>query len=313
MQIVDTGSKSKVGKQSLTAPSPHQKFSPATAYLSRLAPSSQITMRKLLGRLVELMGSSASVEDFPWAQLDYDRTLRLRQALIAHYAPASANLALAALRGVLREAWRLGEMSYETFKRVSDLAQVRGDRLRPRRSVDTGHIERLLTRIEGDLSPRGRRDFAIVSVLFGAGLRRSELIQLDQAHVAGNRLAVFGKGRQWRTAQLGRAAAAALDGWLRLRGTVPGALFCPIHRSGALVSRRLSAEAVARIVSRRARAAGVGELRPHDLRRAFATRLLETGVDVLVVQRVLGHRSVSTTMVYDCRIDRASATPNLTY
>jgi hypothetical protein len=56
--------------------------------------SSQFTMAKHLGRLVELLGSSSTPEDFPWAHLDYGRTLRLRQALVARYAPATANLAL---------------------------------------------------------------------------------------------------------------------------------------------------------------------------------------------------------------------------
>lgn len=287
-------------------PSPPLKFSPATAYLSRLAPSSQLTMAKHLGRLVELLGSSTPAEQFPWADLDYGQTLRLRQVLVARYAPATANLALAALRGVLREAWRLGDISYESFRRTSDLAQVRGDRLRPRRSIDTGSFDKLVAVTGSDETRRGKRDFAILSVLFGAGLRRSELVQLDLAHVAGNCLMVLGKGQQWRTVFLEHAAAAALDGWLELRGRAPGALFCPIHRSGALLARRLSTETVARIVGSRAHAAGIGELRPHDLRRGFATRLLETGTDVLVVQRILGHRSVSTTMVYDCRLDRAS-------
>jgi site-specific recombinase XerD len=263
-------------------------------------------MAKHLGRLVELLGASSPAEEFPWADLDYATTLRLRQALVARYAPATANLALAALRGVLREAWRLGDMSNETFKRVSDLAQVRGDRLRPRRPIDTGSFDKLVAVTGNDETRRGRRDFAMLSVLFGAGLRRSELIQLDLAHVAGNCLMVLGKGQQWRTVFLEHAAAAALDGWIELRGTAPGALFCAIHRSGALRPGRLTSEAVARIVTHRARAAGVGELRPHDLRRAFATRLLETGTDVLLVQRILGHWSVSTTMVYDRRLDRAS-------
>jgi site-specific recombinase XerD len=263
-------------------------------------------MAKHLSRLVELLGASSPVEEFAWAHLDYAAALRLRQALVARYAPATANLALAALRGVLREAWRLGDMSYETFRRVSDLAHVRGDRLRPRRSVDTRRIERLLASIQTDQTPRGRRDFAMISVLSGAGLRRSELIQLDLEHVTGDRLMVYGKGRQWRTAHLGHTAADALGRWLQLRGTAPGALFCAIHRSGALRPGRLTSEAVARIVTHRARAAGVGELRPHNLRRAFATRLLETGVDVLLVQRILGHRSVATTAIYDCRIDQAS-------
>jgi len=79
-------------------------------------------------------------------------------------------------------------------------------------------------------------------------------------------------------------------------------LFFPIHRSGALRPLRLSTEAIARVVARRAHAAGIAKLCPHDHRRALATRLLETGVDVLLVQSILAHRAVTTTQVYDCRI-----------
>jgi len=265
-------------------------------------------MAKLIRRLVKLLGSPTRAEDYPWSLLDYGRTIALRKTLASNYAPATANLALCALRGVLREAWRLGEMSYESFERVSDLGRIRGDRSRPRKSVDTGKIEKLLAVTRSDETVRGRRDFAMLSILYGAGLRRSELTHLDLSHIEENRLMVFGKGRRWRTAHLGQASAAALNSWLAIRGTAPGALFTPIHRSGAVLARRLSTEAIARIVARRAQAAGVGALRPHDLRRALATRLLEAGVDVLLVQRILDHRSVATTQVYDCRIDSASQT-----
>ena len=277
-----------------------------SAYLSRLSPSSQLTMAKLLQRIVTILGSSTAADAFPWSRLDYATTIQLRQTLVSRYAPATANLALCALRGVLREAWRLGQISFEDFKRAGDLARVRGDRTSPRKNIDTGKIEKLLAVTSSDQTVRGRRDLAILSVLCGAGLRRAELVHLDLSHIDGSQLMVFGKGRQWRTAQLRKNAIAALNSWIEVRGTLPGALFPPIHRSGALRSRRLSTEAVARIVGRRARIAGVGELRPHDLRRALATRLLENGVDVLIVQRILGHCSVATTQIYDCRIDSAS-------
>ena len=262
-------------------------------------------MTKLLQRIVTLLGSATVAEAFPWSRLDYAATIQLRQTLASRYAPATANLALCALRGVLREAWRLGQISFEDFKRAGDLARVRGDRANPRKAVDTGKIEELLAVTRSDETLRGRRDSAILSVLYGAGLRRAELAHLDLSHIEENRLMVLSKGLQWRTAHLGLDAGAALDRWLAVRGTSPGALFLPIHRSGAPRPGGLSTEAIARIVAQRAHAAGVGELRPHDLRRACATRLLETGVDVLVVQRILGHRSVTTTQIYDCRIDSA--------
>jgi site-specific recombinase XerC len=304
------GIHAEVGKDAFTQlipfPAQAKNFSPMAAYLSRLAPSSQLTIAKLLQRIVTMLGSSTAAEAFPWSRLDYAATIRLRQALVSRYAPATANLALCALRGVLREAWRLGQISYEDFKRAGDLARVRGDSTTPRKAVDAGKIEKLLAVMRHDQTVRGRRDLAILSILYGAGLRRAELTHLDMSHIDGSRLMIFGKGQKWRTTQLRQDAPAAINCWLEIRGTMPGALFFSIHRSGALQRRRLSAEAVARIVARRAEAGGAGELRPHDLRRAFATRLLETGVDILVVQRSLGHRSVTTTQIYDCRIDSAS-------
>jgi len=162
------------------------------AYLSRLAPSSQRTVAKLLQRIVTLLGSSTAAEAFPWSRLDYATTIQLRQKLASHYAPATANLALSALRGVLREAWRLGQTSFEGFNRASDLARVRGDRSSPRKNVDTGKIEKLLAVTRSDQTVRGRRDLAILSVLYGAGLRRAELTHLDLSHICYSMLRIYG-------------------------------------------------------------------------------------------------------------------------
>jgi hypothetical protein len=103
----------KVGKEPfprlIPFPAPLPRPSPVDAYLSRLAPSSRLTMAKLIRRLVKLLGSPTRAEEYPWSLLDYARTIALRKTLASRYAPATANLALCALRGVLREAWRLGE------------------------------------------------------------------------------------------------------------------------------------------------------------------------------------------------------------
>lgn len=180
MEMLDINS--KVGKEAfphvIPFPPPVSNFSPMAAYLSRLAPSSRLTMAKLLRRVVTLLGSSTSAEAFPWSRLDYATTIQLRQTLATRYAPATANLALCAVRGVLCEAWRLGQMSFEDFNRAGDLARVRGEGANPRKSVDTGKIEQLLAVTRGDQTVRGRRDRAILSVLYGAGLRRAEQSRL---------------------------------------------------------------------------------------------------------------------------------------
>ncbi len=80
------------------------------AYLSRLAPSSQLTMAKLLQSIVTMLGSSMPAELFPWSRLDYAATIQLRQTLVSRYAPATANLALCALRGVLRDFGKIEKL-----------------------------------------------------------------------------------------------------------------------------------------------------------------------------------------------------------
>jgi integrase len=270
------------------------KFSPATAYLSRLAPSSQLTMAKHLGRLVELLWASSPAEVFPWADLDYGTTLRLRQTLVARYAAShreSCPLRTAGgpAQGVAPGRHLLRELP------PHERPRPRPGRPIPPTPVDTRGIERLLISVQTAQTLRGKRDLA----MDGAGLRRSELASLDLAQVAGDRLmglrqrpavenSPSGTGRgsrpRWLASTPWHGARSFVLPHSSLRSS---SRTTPLDRSGG--SHRRSAGTCRR---------RVGELRPHDLRRAFATRLLETGVDVLLVQRILGHRSVATTAIY---------------
>src|SRR6188474_2227758 len=90
---------------------------PAVVYLARLAQGSRRAMRAALETLARIAhGSAATAEIFPWAALRYQHTQALRTALAARYAPSTANRQLSALRGVLREAWRLGAMTAEDYR-----------------------------------------------------------------------------------------------------------------------------------------------------------------------------------------------------
>jgi hypothetical protein len=139
-----SGTHAEAGKDASTAftipfPAPAQQFF-RWRRISRVWRRLRVfaaTRTKLLQQIVTLLGSSTAAKSFPWSRLDYATTIQLRQALVSRYAPATANLALCALRGVLREAWLLGQISFEDFKRAGDLARVRGDRTKPRKSADT--------------------------------------------------------------------------------------------------------------------------------------------------------------------------------
>jgi hypothetical protein len=95
---------------------------PAVVYLARLAAGSRRAMSAALETLARIAsGPAATADAFPWAALRYQHTQALRTALAARYAPSTANRQLSALRGVLREAWRLGAMTAEDYRRAADL------------------------------------------------------------------------------------------------------------------------------------------------------------------------------------------------
>lgn len=155
-------------------------------------------------------------------------------------------------------------------------------------------------------SAAGLRDHAALEVLYGCGLRVSELVGLDERDVflGEEVLRVFGKGAKERVVPIIGAAARALGTYLREgRGELVGrrptsAVFLNVRGD------RISRQSIHAIVERYGRVAGIDGLHPHTLRHSFATHLLEGGADLRVVQELLGHASISTTQLYT-HLDRS--------
>ncbi|KPK21604.1 MAG: hypothetical protein AMJ76_02260 [Dehalococcoidia bacterium SM23_28_1] len=158
----------------------------------------------------------------------------------------------------------------------------------------------ILGAVEGD-SPKALRDRAILELLYAAGVRLSELVALDTGDVdIGEReVRVVGKGNKERIALMGRAAADALQRYLREGRS---ALVQRSHERALFLNKqggRLSARAVQIMLRRCALKAGLDErVFPHLLRHTFATHMLDGGADLRVVQELLGHASVSSTQIY---------------
>ena len=280
---------------------------PAMVYLARLAPGSRRTIHGALREITRILTcGERSVETMRWHAIGYQHAAAVRADLAARYSPASANKILAALRGVLREAMRLGLMSPSEHSKASDIASVRGSEAQKGRAVTRAEMRLLFESCARDRRPTGARDAAVIAVLYAGGLRRSELVALDVADFAPGTGALTvrrGKGRKARVVYIRRGAAKALAAWLLVRGEEPGPLFYPINKGGSMMARRLTDGAVLRLLARRARKAGVAAFSPHDLRRTFVGDLLEAGADISTVQQMAGHASVATTQRYDRRGD----------
>jgi site-specific recombinase XerD len=221
--------------------------------------------------------------------------------------PSTVNLHLAALRGVLRACWRLGLMDGEEYHRAADVPSVRGSTLPKGRALGAGEIRALFDACASDPSPAGRRDAALLAVMYGAGLRRAEVatLQTGDMDAETGSLAVRGKGGKERLVYLANGAAAAMTDWLAVRGAEPGPLFLRIRKDGQISAKGLTAQAVYLALRKRAEQAGVERFSPHDLRRTFVGDLLDAGADVSMVQRLAGHAQVTTTVRYDRRPERA--------
>jgi integrase/recombinase XerD len=158
-------------------------------------------------------------------------------------------------------------------------------------------------------TPAGRRDRAMLELLYATGLRVSELVslELNDVDLETRMLVARGKGRKERIVPVGAPAGEAVKAWLAgardalLRGRRSRHLFVT-GRGG-----RMTRQGFAKLLDRHARAAGIARrVSPHKLRHSFATHLLEGGADLRAVQVMLGHADVTTTQIYT-HVDRTHA------
>lgn len=165
-------------------------------------------------------------------------------------------------------------------------------------------IQDLLSAVN-DASLIGKRDKALISLLFSGGLRVSEIVKLnrDHANLKRQEFTIRGKGSKDRPIFISQQAAEDIGNYLEARQDNLPPLFLNHSRQTTSTNsgdyRRLSTRSVQRIVSHYARLAGITKrVTPHTMRHSFATDLLINGADLRSVQELLGHSSISTTQIY---------------
>lgn len=223
-------------------------------------------------------------------------------ALARTHAPSSIARKIAAIRSFFRFLSDRGLVRQDPSE---ELASPKVRRPLPTfLSVDAAK-EVVEAPTDGDAHPAvAARDRAAMELLYGAGVRVSELSGLDLGDIdlGAQRARVLGKGRKERLVPFGEAAANALREYLALREAFrhprtgeldPRALFVSVR------GRRLNVRAVQLFVrAYGAQGAGRADLHPHALRHTCATHLLDGGADLRAIQEVLGHASLSTTQKY---------------
>lgn len=242
------------------------------------------------------------------------------------------NAYLCAMKGVAQTAWNLGQVSDHDLMRIKAIKQVRGSRKMAGKALTRQESKAMLSKCEGT-TPQVIRDRAILLLLLGCGLRRAEItrIELKNVFLDEARIRLVGKGNKERDIFMNDVVLDAVAQWLAVRkqvitdwnvkypyktgnagdGTI-GFLFgkWTRHYSYLIVDRPLNPWTIGDIVKKykseaEEMAAGLKTVTTHDLRRTFATRLLEKDVDITTVKNLMGHSSISTTTLYDRRGDDA--------
>ena len=247
-----------------------------------------------LGQFAEYLGG-----DGDWSHIDH---VRIRSFLSHLYerglSKTSVARALAALRSLYR--W----LAREGVVEQNPAALVATPKL-PKRLPRVPSIEEINNVLDGDMPETAafpERDRLMLELLYGCGLRNSELVGINLAdiHWSNEAILVRGKGKKQRLVPFGEAAAQVMSAYVPVRQkllaehkkSTPALL---VNRRGG----RLTTRSVGRIVKQIAIAKGLSpDLHPHTLRHAFGTHMLEEGADLRAIQELLGHERLATTQRY---------------
>lgn len=262
-------------------------------YLSverQLSPVTLLNYRRQLDTVIGL-AAEAGIERWQQCEAATVRGFAVRSRRTG-LGPASLALRLSALRSFFDWLVSKGELQVNPAKAVS---APKTPRHLPK-NIDVDDVNRLL---DIDLNdPLAVRDRAMLEVMYGAGLRLSELVNLDIKHLDldTGEVWVMGKGSKERRLPVGRNAVQWLEHWLDLRGLF-GA------DEDALFLSKLGKRISARNVQKRFAEWGIKQglnshVHPHKLRHSFATHMLESSGDLRGVQELLGHANLSTTQIY---------------
>jgi integrase len=293
----------------LTSPLPLDQ-NPAAVYIASLSTQSgQRSQAQALRVIAQIMGTD--INSLNWGALRYQHTAMIRSQISQAYSSATANKILSALRQTLKQAWLLGQMSVDEYMRARDLEPVTGETVPAGRELTPDEIAALMDACKRDKNRNaGIRDAAMIALMYIGMLRREEIttIALGDYDPQTGKLMLIGKRNKQAAVYATNGAMTALQDWLLIRGSAPGALFVVVNKSGKLDTKynHITPQAVYFMTIKRSKQAGVEDNSPHNFRRTAISNLLDSNqTDVVTISKLARHKNVQTTARYDRRPEEA--------
>lgn len=281
---------------------------PATYYLGKLGPGSRNMMRYVLQEIAERLGyDDSDLTDVPWNLIEPSTLVSLSGALQADgKSVATVSLYINAVRGVMNAAWALGHIPREQLDKIRDIKPPKGSVLPRGKNIKRNVIREMMEACAADERPQGKRDAAIIAILYGTGMRKTESVNILREFVNFDEqfIQVTGKGNKELKKFAPDWVFAKVREWLELRDqSTPDALFLfnRIRKGGVIINEPITKHAINYIVQQRALQVGI-KIMPHDFRRSFITRIIDEH-DLAIAQKMADHATMATTARYDMRGD----------
>jgi site-specific recombinase XerD len=271
--------------------------------------------RRIIERFCFHFEEHKTIKKFKWRKLNRLITLNYKDFLVnLGISPNSIKTYLSPLKGIAREMWRLEMIDANEMFHIQDACKIKGSRLPRGRALPPNEILKLISYCENS-GNSGTRNAAIISLTYGAGLRLYEVINLKIRDIKQDTIKIKGKGNRERLAYITPSIRLHLNNWLKIRGKQDGVLFYSFKRGDSPTFRPISRSGLGGIFKNLYEGCGLNKVTPHDMRRSFATNLLNAGTDIMTVKNLMGHADISTTCIYDMRGEESkiSAAKQLTF
>lgn len=285
----------------------NKQHNPVTVYFLNL--NSITTINSYKFRIRGFCLFAFNVKDYlncDWSELNYIKVLEfiyLQKEL--NRAHTSINVTLSAIKSVAFHSWQLNIISTDEYLRIKNIKCIKGHRLAAGRTLTLDEITKLRAFFISSNNVMMKRNHALFALACGAGLRRRELMHLNIEHILNDKIIVQGKGNKIREVILSEFTKNAVTRWISELNHEKGALFMSV-RSVNKQNKRISISGIRDAMLRIVKDSKCEPFTTHDLRRTFATILLDVGADKFAVQRLMGHSSLTTLEIYDRRGERAA-------
>ncbi|MFY8328776.1 tyrosine-type recombinase/integrase [Pseudoalteromonas sp. ZZD1] len=280
-------------------------YTPTECYLNNLAPTGRKAVISLIKSVKKTLLLTEKLAALPLHKLSFEQLSKLKQSLVLNNKSArTIQLTFQVIKAIAKTAFLMNLIEQHELEKFNVLKLPHIEPSLKGKSLTATQLKSMLKQPCTPPSVINVRDIALLALMAGAGLRRSEVSALKLSDFSiDDQLVVIhkGKGNRTRTQYLPVWVLESLSSWLTVRGKNEGPLFCVVLNGKVIQARGISPETIYSVVTARTRHALGEKFTPHDMRRTYISSLLANGVDISTVSKLAGHNSILTTQLYDKR------------